>query len=571
MSFNLSKPAARAFRSTWIGVCALLLLPAAQAATAPPGYACATAHPLATDACIEVLASGGNAFDAAVAASAALAVVEPTGSGIGGGGFWLLHRASDGSNIFVDGRETAPGAAGRDLYLGPDGQPQPERSRYGSSAAGIPGEPAALDHIARRYGSRPLPQLLAPAIRYARDGFAVDAKLAEAIVRQAPNLSWAARKVFMPDDQPLAQGALLRQPDLAWTLEQLAARGHKGFYDGPVAEKLLAAVTRTGGLWTAEDLRRYTVVERDPIETAFRGYRVISAPPPSAGGIALAQVLQQLELLGWCDDGSVLSKHLLVESLRRAYRDRAAHLGDPDFVQIPTYELASRTHAQNLMRSIDPLRATPSTALPPADPSPEGTDTTHLSVIDAQGNRVAATLSINLPFGSGFMAPGTGVLLNDEMDDFSTAPGVANAYGLVGSVPNEIAPRKRPLSSMTPTFVEGPRGLLIIGTPGGSRIITMVALGMLGWINGLDADAIAALPRLHHQYLPDVLQFEPGALDAAQQAELKARGHVLYPLNSPYGNLQVVTWDGGQRLQAAADARGVGSSRVVITRAAAAK
>ena len=553
-----------------VRACASLLFAftGSAAATVPPGYACATAHPLATEACIEVLAAGGNAFDAAVATSAALAVVEPTGSGIGGGGFWLLHRAEDQRDIFIDGRETAPAAAHRDLYVDADGTPLPERSRYGTTSAAIPGEPAALEHIAKAYGTRPLAQLLQPAIRYAREGYAVDDKLARMIVAFAPRLSSAAQQVFMPGGKPLAEGARLRQPDLAWTLEQLAAQGRNGFYDGAVAERMLAAVRVGGGYWTAEDLRRYAVVEREPLVTMFRDVRIISAPPPSAGGVALAQVFQQLEVLGWRDTPSIESRHLLVEALRRAYRDRAEFLGDPDQVQIPLRALASRERALQLARTVNPLRATPSAELKPAPLAQEGSDTTHFSVLDAQGNRVAATLSINLPFGSGFMVPGTGVLLNDEMDDFSTALGVANAYGLIGSVPNAIAPRKRPLSSMTPTFVEGPRGLLIVGTPGGSRIITMVALGILGWIDGLDARALVALPRIHHQYLPDQLFFEPGAFSAEQQQGLIARGHALKALDAPYGNLQVVTWDGGRRIEAASDPRGVGQARVVMQPAA---
>ncbi|HEY0973842.1 MAG TPA: gamma-glutamyltransferase [Solimonas sp.] len=538
----------------------------ARPASTPPAYACATAHPLATDACIAVLANGGNAFDAAVAASAALAVVEPTGSGIGGGGFWLLHRASDRYEVFVDGRETAPAAAHRDLYVDAQGQPLPERSRFGAASAGIPGEPAALEHIARRYGTRPLAELLQPAIRYAREGFAVDPKLAQMIVRFAPRMSPAAQQVFAPGGQPLATGALLRQPDLAWTLEQLATHGRNGFYDGPVAERLLAAVQAGGGLWTAGDLRRYAVVEREPLVSYFRDYRIVSSPPPSAGGLALAQLFQQLEVLGWRDTPDAASRHVLVESLRRAYRDRAAFLGDPDFVLLPQRELASRDYARQLAASIETRRATPSAELPPAPLLREGSDTTHLSVLDAQGNRVAATLSINLPFGSSFMPEGTGVLLNDEMDDFSTAIGVSNAYGLVGSEPNSIAPRKRPLSSMTPSFVEGPRGLLIVGTPGGSRIITMVALGILGWIDGLPLQQVVALPRIHHQYLPDELFFEPGALSAAQQQSLSALGHTLRMLDAPYGNMQAVSWDGAARVEAASDPRGVGTARVVPQR-----
>jgi gamma-glutamyltranspeptidase / glutathione hydrolase len=540
----------------------LLLSAAAVGAATPPAHACATAHPLATAACMQVLDGGGNAFDAAVAASAALAVVEPTGSGIGGGGFWLLHRASDGFEVFVDGRETAPGRAHADMYLGADGRADPVKSRDGPLSAGIPGEPAALVHIAREYGSRPLAELLAPAIACARDGFAVDAKLAAAIERHLPRLSGDAPAVLAPGGKPLAEGALLRQPDLAWTLEQLAQRGRAGFYDGEVAARLLRGSDASGGIWTAADLRRYAVVEREPLVAHYRDYRIVSSPPPSAGGIAIAQVFQQLEALGWQDDGSLRSQHLLVETLRRAYRDRAAWLGDPDFVPIPLMQLTSRSHALRLAASIDPLRATPSSSLPPAAAFAEGTDTTHFSVLDADGNRVAATLSINLPFGSGYMAPGTGVLFNDEMDDFSSQLGAANAYGLVGTAPNAIAPYKRPLSSMTPSFVEGPRGLLIVGTPGGSRIITMVIQGILSWIGGADAQTVAARPRLHHQYLPDFVQLEADAADAERQDALAAMGHALRVFER-WGNLQVVSWEtAANRVDAASDPRGVGTAAV---------
>lgn len=537
----------------------------AEEAQTPPGYACATAHPLATQACMQVMADGGNAFDAAVAASAAIAVVEPTGSGIGGGGFWLLHRAADNLEVFIDGRETAPGRAHRNMYLDAQGKAVSAASRDGVLSAGIPGEPAALDHIATRYGSKPLAQLLQPAIRYARDGFSVDAKLAQAILRSQRRLSGDAPAVFLPKGQPLVEGELLRQPDLAWTLEQIAAKGRDGFYEGAVAQKLLDAVARNQGIWSAEDLRHYTVIEREPIETRFRDYRIVSAPPPSAGGVALAQVFQQLEALNWIDDGSALSQHLLIETLRRAYRDRAAYLGDPDFVSIPLQRLSGRSHALTLASGISRERATRSADLDPAPPLQEGNNTTHISVLDADGNRVAATLSINLGFGSGFMAPGTGVLLNDEMDDFSAAPGVSNAYGLIGSEPNAVAANKRPLSSMTPSFVEGPRGLLVIGTPGGSRIITMVLQGMLGWMAGLDASQTVALPRLHHQYMPDVVQLEPAYADAARQSALKALGQQLQVSDSTWGNLQVISWDPkADTLQAAADPRGVGLGAVQL-------
>ncbi|MGB1560517.1 MAG: gamma-glutamyltransferase [Sinimarinibacterium flocculans] len=542
------------------------LLLAVTAATAwaaeLPGHACATAHPLATRACMQVLDDGGNAFDAAVAASAALAVVEPTGSGIGGGGFWLLHRAHDGFEVFVDGRETAPGAAHADMYVTADGKADPLLSRDRALAAGIPGEPAALVHIARTYGRKPLAELLAPAIAYAREGFAVDSKLAAAIARHLPRLSGDAPAVFAPDGKPLAEGEPLRQPDLAWTLEQLARHGHRGFYDGAVAERLLRGAQAGGGIWTAEDLRHYSIVEREPLIAYFRDHRIVTSPPPSAGGVAIAQVFQQLEALGWQDDGSLRSQHLFVETLRRAYRDRAEWLGDPDFVTLPLTMLTGRNHALRLAAGIDPQRATPSADLPPVVPAAEGTDTTHLSVLDAEGNRMAATLSINLPFGSGYMAPGTGVLLNDEMDDFAAQVGVANAYGLVGTAPNAIAPHKRPLSSMTPSFVEGPRGLLVIGTPGGSRIVTMVIQGILSWIGGADAQAVVARPRLHHQYLPDFIQLEADAADARRQAALKALGHELRVFEH-WGNLQVVTWDAASgALDAASDPRGVGAAQV---------
>lgn len=549
-------------------ITALLAALPLQAAELPPGYACVTAHPQATEACLEILGAGGNAFDAAVAASAAIAAAEPTGSGLGGGGFWLLHRASDRREIFVDGRETAPRRSTPGMYLDAQGAADPARSRNGALAAAIPGEPAALQYLASRYGSKPLAQLLAPAARIARDGFAVDAKLARAIAQHWERLSPAAQQVLGRDGLPLREGERLVQADLARTIDLLAQNGRAGFYEGETAQKLLSAVTAAGGLWTEEDFRRYRVAERTPIETWYQGYRIVTAPPPSAGGVTLAQFFGQLESLGY-RHGSVAGKHLVVESWRRAYRDRAQYLGDPDFVTIPLRYLESRAHVLDLARSVDRRRATPSASLPPTEPAPQqGQNTTHLSVLDAQGNRVAATLSINLPFGSGFMAPGTGLFLNNEMDDFSASTTASNAYGLIGSTANAIAPGKRPLSSMTPTFVEGPRGLLILGTPGGSRIITMVALAMLEWMHGGSTRQAVSAPRYHHQYLPDQVFFEPGAFSAAEQLELGEMGHVLQALPEPYGNLHAIAWyPTADTLEASADPRGVGTGRVVLRRA----
>lgn len=546
-----------------------LLLAAAAAAReapqGPPGYALATAHPLATQAGAEILAQGGNAFDAAVTVSAVLAVVEPASSGIGGGGFWLLHRASDGLQVMVDGRETAPLAAHADMYLDRNGVADPLASRDGPRAAGIPGAPAAWVHLAQKYGSLPLARLLAPAARLAREGVPLDTRTARRLPWASARLSPAAAAVFLDGGRVPPVGALVRQPDLAATLDALGREGRRGFYEGPVAAKLVESVRAAGGLWVPEDLQRYRVIERAPLQSRFRDYQIVSAPPPSAGGVALAQAFTLLEARGWPPRDEVQARHLVAEALRRAYHDRR-WLGDPDFVVAPLHRLLSREYLLPLARGIRADAATPSAKLPPA---PEGDNTSHFSILDAQGNRVAATLSINLPFGSGFMPPGTGVLLNDEMDDFAASPGASNAYGLAGSRANAIAPGKRPLSSMSPTFVEGPRGLLILGTPGGSRIISMVLLGTLGFVQGLDAQGVVSLPRYHHQYLPDQIEYEPDGLSATEQAGLNALGHRLKAVSSGYGDMHAVWWDqAGDRLETGSDPRGIGSGQAVRLRPA---
>jgi gamma-glutamyltranspeptidase/glutathione hydrolase len=560
---------ASAMRCAWS--CAILFIAGvAQAQDKPPGYAIASAHPLATDAGIEILREGGNAFDASVAVSAALAVVEPYSSGIGGGGFWLLHRAADGYETMVDGRETAPSGASATMYQDKNGHAIASLSRDGAIAGGIPGEPAALAWIAERYGKLGLARDLAPAIRLARDGFAIDPHFSKFIGEEAKRLSPAARAVFMPGGAAPPAGTVIAQPDLAATLQALADRGRAGFYTGEVAQKLVAGVQADHGLWTAADLARYRVVERAPMSFYFRDYRIVSAPPPSAGGIGLAEILQQLEVLGWTGDDGLRSDQQVIEAMRRAYRDRAAWLGDPDFVYIPTYRLLSRTYAIGLASSITPLRATPSSALPSPDAvrrdAQEGRETSHLSIIDADGNRVSATVTVNLRFGSGYMAPGTGVLVNDEMDDFAASVSDSNAYGLTGSHTNLIAPGKRPLSSMAPSFVEGPNGVMVIGTPGGSRIVTMVLLGILHFVHGASTQDIVVAPRYHQQYLPDVVEYEPAAFDVGQQVQLQAMGYTLKPVANGYGNLQAVVWRWPEgRLEGAADPRGVGSATVIET------
>lgn len=529
----------------------------------PPAAALATAHPLATAAGARILAAGGNAFDAAVTVAAVLAVVEPYGSGLGGGGFWLLHQAGSGRTWMLDARERAPHAAHRDMYLDADGHFVPALALDGPLAAAIPGVPAALDHLARHYGRLPLTTTLAPAIHLARAGFPVDAtyqRLATwrlAALRSAP----AAAAQFLVAGEVPALGTLLRQPDLAVTLERLAAAGHDGFYRGPVATALVAGVRAGGGIWTHDDLASYRVIERDPIVGEYRGWRLISAAPPSSGGVALVQMLNMLDGFELAALDPTTRRHLLAEVMRRAYRDRARFLGDPDQVEIPLARLLHPWYAAGLARDIDLQRATPSGGRPAA---PGGTDTTHFSILDAAGNQVAATLSINYPFGAGFVPPGTGVLLNDEMDDFSAQPGVPNVYGLVGGEANAIAPGKRMLSSMSPTFLESPTGLVILGTPGGSRIISMVLQAVLAAIDGGEPTAWVSAPRIHHQYLPDQLQFEPDAIGVESQQALTARGHTLEAVPRPWGDMQLVHWDrAAGRVAAASDPRGRGLALVL--------
>ena len=541
------------------------LFATAACAERPPVAAIASAHPLATQAGMEILAGGGNAFDAAVAVSAALAVVEPYSSGLGGGGFWLLHRARDGHETMIDGRETAPLAASRDMYLDADGKVVPGLSVDGALAAGIPGEPAALAHIATRYGRLPLGRSLAPAIRLARHGFEVDAhyrRLAGFRLAALQDDAEAAA-IFLQRDEVPEEGTRILQPALAETLVALARFGQAGFYSGPVAERLVAGVRATGGIWTLEDLARYRVIEREPVRAEYHGMRITSAAPPSSGGVVLAGMLNMLSEYPPTALDAADRTHLVIEAMRRAYRDRAEYLGDPDFFPVPVARLTSREHAARLGQSIQLERATPSVSLAGRGLPAGGQDTTHFSILDRDGNRVAATLSINYPFGACVVPPGTGVLLNDEMDDFSARPGAPNVYGLVGGDANAIAPGKRPLSSMSPTFVDSPEGVAILGTPGGSRIISMVLLGILDLADGNRPESWVSLPRFHHQYLPDAVQYEPNAFDDALVAELTARGHRLQALDSEYGNMQAIYWDRSTgRLFTASDPRGGGDARV---------
>jgi gamma-glutamyltranspeptidase / glutathione hydrolase len=553
---------------TRVGVLlALLCLPLLLLAAPPkPGHdAVASAHPLATEAGMQILAEGGNAFDAAVAVSAALAVVEPYSSGIGGGGFWLLHVAKDNHDRFIDGREYAPAAASASMYQDKNGNVIPGASLNGPLSAAIPGEPAALVYLNKHYGHLSLAQDLAPAIKLARDGFPLDRLFHEMIANRVDKLKqWpAAAAVFMPDGQVPPTGYLLKQPELARSLELIATKGDAGFYTGELAKAMVDAVRSNGGIWSLEDLRDYKVIERRPLVGSYQGMRIVSAPPPSSGGIVMLEALNILSGYHLTHLSDVMRKHYIIEAMRYAYRDRAEYLGDPAFVQMPLQRLMSPYYAAGLRASILPDKATPSSELAPVQAvAPESHHTTHISILDKDGNRVAATFTVNFRFGSGFMPPGTGVILNDEMDDFVSKPGVPNGFGLVGNSANAIAPHKRPLSSMMPTFLETKHGLAILGTPGGSRIISMVLLGTLNYFNGGDADSIVSIPRYHMQYQPDVVYYEPAAFTPNEITALNSMGYTLKQTN-PYGNMQAITWDyKSGKVTAASDPRDIGKAEV---------
>ena len=473
--------------------------------------AIASAHPLATEAGMKILRQGGNAFDAAVTVSAVLAVAEPYSSGFGGGGFWLLHRASDGKQIMLDGRERAPLAAHRDMYLDDRGEVIKDASINGPLSAGIPGMPAALVHLAENYGQLPLEVSLQPAISLAEKGVEVDAHYRKMAGWRlaALQLSLSASEIFLDNDQVPPTGYLVKQPELAQTIGLLAEKGFDGFYKGAVSEKLLKGVRAAGGIWTEQDLAEYSVIEREPVRFVYGDKTIISASLPSSGGIVLAQVLNMLSGHDLEGMNKVQRIHLVIEAMRRAYRDRAVYLGDQDYIEVPVEKLTSSEYARQLAMDIQMDKASISKE---KSSGQEGMDTTHFSILDSDGNRVSATLSINYPFGSGFVPEGTGILLNDEMDDFSAKPGVPNVYGLVGSHANAIEPGKRMLSSMSPTFVESDKGIAILGTPGGSRIISMVLLAILEMDKTTEPKDWVNLPRYHHQYLPDVIQYETGAL-----------------------------------------------------------
>jgi gamma-glutamyltranspeptidase / glutathione hydrolase len=556
------------FRKTIVKLVIFLLFTGSASANTVPGKAViATAHPLATHAGFEVLGMGGNAFDAAIAVSAALAVVEPAGSGLGGGGFWLLHRYEDSFEVMLDGREKAPLAARRDMYVDAENKVIKGLSKNGALAAAIPGMPAALVYLSDKYGRLSLSDALQPAIRYARDGFTIGERHRKLLGRRQAVLqtSKEAARIFLDSSGGIPlRNAVLKQSDLANTLEKLGLYGKSGFYSGEIARKLVKGVQAAGGIWTQKDLQQYQVVERAPIKGEYRGVRITSASLPSSGGIVLLESLNILAAYDLTAVDEVVRKHLIVEALRRAYHDRALYLGDPDFVEVPVKRLLNVDYAAGLRSTIRLDQALPSEYLTGNEMNSQtGRNTTHFSIIDQDGNRVSATLSINFPFGSGFMPPGTGVVLNNEMDDFSSQPGTLNGYGLIGGEANSIAPGKRMLSSMSPTFLDDGNRIAVLGTPGGSRIISMLLLAILDFAEGKGPESWVAVKRYHHQYIPDKIQYEIGGLNAAEIEGLGKLGHQFRRINYRYGNMQAVQWDRSQQaLSGASDIRGEGVAEV---------
>jgi gamma-glutamyltranspeptidase/glutathione hydrolase len=509
-------------------------------AAAPPALESAdgmvvTAQHLASDVGAAILRQGGNAIDAAVAVGYALAVTHPCCGNLGGGGFMTIHLA-DGRNTFINFREKAPLAARADMFLDAQGNPAGDKSLNGYLAAGVPGTVLGLETARREYGTLPRPTLMAASIRLAEEGFILtrgdvdelDAGTAE--FRAQPNVA----AIFLRQGAPFKPGERLVQHDLAATLRTVSADGATVFYHGAIAEAVAAASRANGGLLTAQDFAAYEVTESAPISCHYRGYTIVSAPPPSSGGVAVCEMLQVLEAypLGTLGFHSSDSVHLMTEAMRYAYRDRNTYLGDPAFVENPVARLLSTHHIESIRARIQPHRATPSSALGNVAAAGEKATTTHYSIVDAKGNAVSVTYTINDDFGAKVIAGNTGFFLNDEMDDFTAKPGAANLFGLVQGKANAIAPGKRPLSSMTPTIVlKDGKPVLVVGTPGGSRIITTVLEIIVNVIDhGMTLQEAVDAPRIHHQWLPDTLAGEPFAFSADTVKSLTQMGYHVVPL-----------------------------------------
>jgi len=514
----------------------------------------------------KVLNEGGTAADAAVAVALALAVTNPQAGNLGGGGF-LLYRDADGNHAALDFREIAPAALTADLFLDDAGSPLPGLSLESGLAVGVPGSIAGLTELHRRWGVLPWKRLVQPAIELARNGFVVYPELERAFKSAERRLrrNEEARRVFFPSGALPRSGDVLKQPELAASLERIAKNGHKGFYHGPIADALVRTVRERGGVLDHADLEAYKTLEREPVRGTYRGYRIVSFPPPSSGGVILLQMLGMLEGFE-LEDGYGASRtiHLMAEIQRRAYADRSKWLADPDHYEVPADGLLAPEYVAARAATIDPNRATASREILPGTPRPNRHDTLHLSVADHAGRVVSLTTTLNTSFGSGLVAAGTGILLNNEIDDFSLAPGVPNTYGLVGGKANAVQPRKRPLSSMTPTIVEypepGPRPFLVLGSPGGGRIINAVLQVLVNMIDHeMPVQAAVNAPRIHHQWIPDLIYYEPRALPTDVRRALKALGHTI-ATRERIGNINAISVDAQGNWLGAADPRKGGTA-----------
>lgn len=533
-----------------------------------------SAHPLASQAGLAILQQGGNAVDAAVATTFAISVVEPYSAGLGGGGFLMLRLGTTREVKALDFRERAPLAATAKMYLDGSGKVLPKASTEGYLAVGVPGTVAGLAEVHRQYGKLPWKTVVQPAIALAKTGFIVTPKLSAAIARNpALQTNSAIRQIFLPQGNPPEIGATLIQTDLAKTLSAIAQEP-SSFYTGSIARAIARDMATNGGIITQQDLRQYRPIWRAPVCGNFQTVQVCSMPPPSSGGVHLLQMLNLLsstiggvsfKKLGWHDPEAL---HWIVESMRIAYADRAQLLGDPDFVKVPVAALISPAYAEERRQEIDLSKARPSSQVNPADPAllkrltgKESADTSHLSVVDQAGNAVSLTFTVNLGFGARVVAAGTGIVLNNEMDDFAIAPNTPNAFGLVGGTANAIAPRKTPLSSMTPTIVtEKGQIRLVAGAPGGSTIITTVLQIVLNvLVYDMNARGAVAAPRLHHQWLPDKLMVEKNGFDPLTLSELRHRGHQIEE-RSNWGNATVILRSEDGWLEGAADPRGEGAA-----------
>ncbi|MBD3726007.1 MAG: gamma-glutamyltransferase [Moraxella osloensis] len=503
---------------------------------------------LATQVGLDILKQGGNAIDAAVAVGFALAVVLPNAGNIGGGGFMVLHDDKTGKGIAIDFREIAPAKASRDMYLDNQGKVIDGKSLFTHDASGVPGTVAGMEYALKKWGTMPLSKVLEPAIKLADKGFIVSDVLAQTLKEEKSTLGkWSSSKaIFFKNGEPLKSGDLLVQKDLAKSLRLIAKQGAKAFYQGEIATKIAKEMQSHGGTMTLEDLKAYKVVERQPIIGDYRGYKVVTMPPPSSGGVHLIEILNMLEHYPIKEDGvnSAKNIHHMAESMKLAYADRSEYLGDPDFVKIPVTGLTSKAYANELVKTIDDNKARLSSNIKPGKPQPyESDQTTHFSVMDKAGNAAAVTYTLNLNFGSGIVVEGTGILLNNEMDDFSVKPGVPNAFGLVGGTANAIEAKKRPLSSMTPTIVmKNNKPWLVTGSPGGARIITTVLQSVVNTIDHEMNPAEAIItPRVHHQWLPDELRVEEGISPDTIKL-LQDKGHKVVT-KAPMGRIQIIQAD----------------------------